>query len=364
MFNLDRSKNDTSVTLDLLRACAAQMVCVGHTLNLAKGATITAIPNIGVLIFFILSGFVIAHTLSTKSASKIYGLAAFGIERTSRIYTAYLPALLMIAACDYMMQHLGHPLPGDPTDLKTFLGNLTMRQGLPSDWGTSTFGSAGHLTSVAIEFHIYFFVGAIYFLLEGRSVLLCLILGMLFSTMPLGYFSNIPGTDRALFVIWLLGFAAYFIVKSVRIDKSLAILASVACIGLTWYWSAHRTANDYDLSNYLILSLAFLSLVISTSAVQIVGTKLSQVIRFVADYSFSLFLVHFTIVKMVLLIPTGESMKITAAILLANVAAILFSFAFERHYRSVANMFKDLLSLRQTLPERKALDPNLRGSTD
>ena len=30
MFILDRSKNDTSVTLDLLRAVAAQMVCVGH----------------------------------------------------------------------------------------------------------------------------------------------------------------------------------------------------------------------------------------------------------------------------------------------------------------------------------------------
>ena len=33
MFSLDRSKNDTSITLDLLRAGAAQMVCIGHSIS-------------------------------------------------------------------------------------------------------------------------------------------------------------------------------------------------------------------------------------------------------------------------------------------------------------------------------------------
>jgi peptidoglycan/LPS O-acetylase OafA/YrhL len=347
MFSLDRSKNDTSVTLDLLRASAAQMVCIGHALNFANRSTITFVPNIGVLIFFILSGFVIAHTLSTKSASEDYELTAFGIERFSRIYTAYLPAFFLIAACDYLIQYLGYPLLGDPTDLKTFLGNLTMRQGLPSAWGVSTFGSAGHLTSVAVEFHIYFFVGAIFFLLKGRSVFLCLIVAMLFSTMPLGYFSNIPNTDRSLFVIWLAGFATYFVVKSIKIDESQAVLAAVAFVGMVWYWAAHRTPNDYDLSNYPALSLAFLALVISTSAIQFIGSRLSRAIRFAADYSFSLFLVHLTIVKVVLLIPGWKPLKIAAAILLANAAAILFSYAFERHYRRVAETLKALFSLTQ-----------------
>ena len=345
MFILDRSKNDTSVTFDLVRAFAAQIVCIGHAFNFANGAPITSAPNVGVLMFFILSGFVIAHTLATKSISADYGLAAFGIERFSRIYTAYLPALFMIAACDYAMQYLGHPLPGDPTDLKTLLGNLTMRQGLPSAWGVATFGSAGQLTSVAVEFHIYFFVGAIFFLLKGRNVLFCLTVAAFFSTMPLGYFSNIPNTDRALFVMWLAGFATYFVARSVTIDRSQAILAAVAFVGLVWYWAAHRTPNDYDLSNYPVLSLAFLALVISTSAVQFVGSSLSRVIRFAADYSFSLFLIHLTIVKIVLALPASKPIVITAAILLANAAAILFSYAFERHYRHIAEMLKVILFL-------------------
>src|SRR4249919_3526672 len=105
MFSLDKSKNDTSVTLDLLRAVAAQMVCVGHAVNFS-GAGYTYLPNVGVLLFFILSGFVIAHTLSTKSQAEDYGVSAFGIERFARIYTAFLPAIILIAVAEYAMQYL------------------------------------------------------------------------------------------------------------------------------------------------------------------------------------------------------------------------------------------------------------------
>jgi peptidoglycan/LPS O-acetylase OafA/YrhL len=341
MFSLDRSKNDTSVMLDFLRALAAQVVCVGHALNLANGTTITKAPDVGVLLFFLLSGFVIAYTLSTKSEADSYGLVSFGIERFSRIYSAFFPAIILIAAADYLMQYLGHPLPGDPTNLRTLFGNLTMRQGLPSDWGVSTFGSAGQLTSVAVEFHIYFFVGAIFFLLKGRNVLLCAIVAVLFSTMPFGYFLNIPGSDRSLFAMWLAGFAAYYVVRSIKLDGSQAIFSTVAFFGLIWYWASHRTDNDYDISNYPAFTLAFLALVIFTQSVRFLPDSASRVIRFAADYSFSLFLVHFTVVKIVLMIPGAPSVKAVCSVLIANIVAIAFALAFERHYRRIANLIKN-----------------------
>lgn len=352
MFTLDPSKNNTSITLDFLRAAAAQMVCVGHALNFGSGATVTLLPNVGVLIFFILSGFVIAHTLSTKSQSKTYGIADFGIERFARIYTAFLPAIVLIAAADYLMQYLGQPLPGDPTNLRTLLGNLTMRQGLPSSWGVSTFGSAGHLTSVAVEFHIYFFIGAIFFLLRGRSILLCVVLAMLFSTMPLGYFTNIPGSDRALFAMWLAGFAAYYVAKSAQLDKRQTRWAGIVFIGLTWYWATHRTPNDYDIQNYPALTLAFFALIIFTQGVLILPEAVIKVIRLGADYSFSLFLIHLTIIKIVLLIPMSVPLRISLAILIANIVAIGFAIAFEHHYRRVAHYLKGLLPSSNV-----ALDP-------
>ena len=106
-------------------------MCIGHAFNFANGAPITSAPNVGVLMVIILSGFVIAHTLATKSISGQFRFGRLRNRTVLTIYTAYLSALFMIAACDYAMQYLGHPLPGDPTDLKTLLGNLTMRQGLP-----------------------------------------------------------------------------------------------------------------------------------------------------------------------------------------------------------------------------------------
>jgi peptidoglycan/LPS O-acetylase OafA/YrhL len=330
--------------LDLLRALAAQTVCIGHAINFGNGKTVTNTPNVGVLLFFLLSGFVIAYTLSMKSADDDYGLVSFGIERFSRIYSAFLPAVLAIAAADYLMQYLGHPLPGDPTDLKTLLGNLTMRQGLPSGWGVSTFGSAGQLTSVAVEFHIYFFVGAIFFLLQGRGVLLCAAVAWLFSTMPLAYFSNNPpDSDRALFVMWLAGFAAYYVVKWMKPDAGQTALSGMAFVGLTWHWATHRTPNDYDISNYPAFALAFLALVIFTQSGRLLGRSVSHIIRTAADYSFSLFLIHVTILKMVFMLPGPAPVKILCGILIANVVSVAFALAFERHYRRIAQMIKDAL---------------------
>ena len=79
MFSLDRNKNDSSVALDLVRAIAAQVVCVGHAWNLsyengtpfqlAINENVTYLPYVGVMGFFVLSGFVIAHTLFSKTST-------------------------------------------------------------------------------------------------------------------------------------------------------------------------------------------------------------------------------------------------------------------------------------------------------
>jgi len=351
MFILDNSKNDTSVTLDLLRAIAAQMVCVGHAFNFSSGQTITQIPVIGVLFFFVLSGFVIAHTLVTKSANPSYGLIEFGIERFARIYSAFLPAILIIGLTDYAMRQLGSPLPGDPADWRTFLGNLTMRQGLPNAWGVSTFGSAGHLTSVAVEFHIYFFVGALFFLARGRNWILCVAIALAFSAMPLGYLKSIPGSDHTLFALWLAGFGAYFIAQRFQVLPITASLAATACIGLAWYWVSHRTPNDYDLSNYPPLALAFFSLVIFSQQTNALAARkrMTEIIRFAADYSFSLFLIHLTIVKVVCVISGSLTVRIVGSVLLANLLAVVFALCFERHYRRISGFLKSKLRNRESV---------------
>jgi peptidoglycan/LPS O-acetylase OafA/YrhL len=81
MLNLNRQANDTSLSLDLLRAVAAQMVCLGHGFiffHIAEQLRPPQFPfiqNIGVLIFFVMSGFLITATLLHNSANPDYGFA-------------------------------------------------------------------------------------------------------------------------------------------------------------------------------------------------------------------------------------------------------------------------------------------------
>jgi peptidoglycan/LPS O-acetylase OafA/YrhL len=104
MINLDPKENDTSLTLDLLRAVAAQMVCVGHAIIFfvsgSRPQWLPVMQNIGVLIFFLISGFVIAAALSRRSGEPDYGFLRFFVDRFARIYSGLLPALVLILAVD------------------------------------------------------------------------------------------------------------------------------------------------------------------------------------------------------------------------------------------------------------------------
>jgi peptidoglycan/LPS O-acetylase OafA/YrhL len=58
------------------------------------------IQNIGVLIFFVMSGFLITATLLHNSAKPDYGFARYFIDRFARIYSGLLPALVFVIVTD------------------------------------------------------------------------------------------------------------------------------------------------------------------------------------------------------------------------------------------------------------------------
>jgi peptidoglycan/LPS O-acetylase OafA/YrhL len=76
---------------------------------------------------------------------------------------------------------------------------------------------------------------------------------------------------------------------------------------------------------------------------------LARSIRFAAGYSFSLFLIHFTIEKIIAAIWVGRPswLGIAVAIVLSNLLSIVFAFATERHYRSVGAYLKQVWILRK-----------------
>ena len=194
MFILDRSKNDTSVTLDLLRAIAAQMVCVGHGIAFFmppwRPSELPLMQNVGVLIFFVLSGLLISFTLIERSKHSSYGFGTFWLERFARIYSALVPALLFVAVLDGVVIHIFNERAfADYYTAKTFVGNLFMfelyRGVLAKYLRTPAFGSASPLWTLAIEWHIYMFVAAVFFIwARPRRRLLMIALAILFCQVP------------------------------------------------------------------------------------------------------------------------------------------------------------------------------------
>lgn len=350
MIDLNPKTNDASCALDFLRAAAAQAVCVGHAVNVF-GAGRTYAPHIGVMLFFVLSGFVIARTLAVKSKDPGYGLGTFMIERGARIYSAFLPALVLIAAVEILMIALGRPLPGNGTSWKLWLQNVLMLQGYPGDLGGPTYGSAGHLTSVAAEFHIYLFVGGLFFLAIGRNRYAALATAIAFATMPVGYFIAMEGTDRALFVLWLLGFGGFFAVNATKLDRASIPLFGAVAAGLAAWWLQRRTPGaEYALGSYPVFALCFLAVVLTTAQTTVTLSRplLRRLVRAFADCSFSLFLIHFTLLYVIKAFWTGEAWPgALAGVVAANVLAFGFAHVTERRYRELAKWMQHVIAGRQ-----------------
>jgi len=343
-FVLNREQNDSSLTLDLARAIAAQMVCIGHAANIFLGPGSTYLPHVGVLIFFVLSGFLIAHTLFTKAVEPGYGFAEFMIERIARIYSAYLPALFVIAIVDYLMWSIGlFPVSFSPV---IFLKNLLMLQNYPGPFnlGGPTFGSAGQLSSLAAEFHIYVFVGAMFFMVSGRRRLTMLAIAILSAAMPLGYFLGISGTDRGLFVLWLLGFGSYFVARVTKMDRDSAIYAGVLFPLLCAYWYLKRDiGNEYDIQHYPVFLCAFFAMVLASQGSSWLtrSIALKKITTVFADYAFSLFLLHYTLVKVVnVCFPDSGVSGLVFSVVCANIISYVFAIATENKHRNLSQKLK------------------------
>lgn len=364
MFTLDRSKNDTSVVLDLLRALAAQMVCVGHAFIFFREDLLsTRLPlaqNVGVLIFFLISGFVITYTLIERSKDASYDFTTFFIERFARIYSGLVPALIFIVIVD------GIVILWDPTtpyavyyNLKTFIANLAMLESYRGIWANRlqwpAFGSASPLWTLAIEFHIYIFVASIFFIAARRQAIPWLIpVALFFGQVPIHFLFGAyqpDGLGRGLFWLWLAGAYVLFAVRAFRpplwTGILLALAAPIAYLAMT------RRAAEYDLRGYAVLTAGFFAIIATTQHLHVVTSpRVIRAIQFVAGYSFTLYLVHYTIMYGTYQLwpqrGAGGLPALFLTIILSNVIAATMAIFTEMRHRKLARW---LLSFKPGAPQ-------------
>jgi peptidoglycan/LPS O-acetylase OafA/YrhL len=387
-------KNPTPLTssqstyLDFVRAAAAFLVLIGHSAQFFwMKSPITAIPlqNAGVMIFFLISGFLISYTVFSKWSNPNYTFKTFFIDRFCRIYCAYLPALFFVLFLDTITSTYT-AIPQVRTDeLKTlidmqnnnglvsFLGNIFMMQDFPlfqvlrrmgfkdSPIFIDEFGSGSPFWTISIEWWIYMLFGFIVLVLirdkkRLNPVNLCL-LGLL-SIAPFYY--AIGGVNNCLTLLWLLGmlFALFFVylpfletkIKTFYATMNLKTIALLLFLGSFLCLIGRCVSIKLDtgklaigefqfglfLGFFLFSGFFFVSLWDPPFWV-------SRTFRFFADFSYSLYLTHYSILVTLYCFFPGQDHNFLfyfISIFISLSVAILFWLLFEKHYRIFAAHLK------------------------
>src|SRR6188768_540785 len=165
---------ELSTYLDVLRVGAAATVFMGHLSWIAiSGGLLWQMQPYGhsaVIVFFVLSGFVIQYAADVKERT----LFDYSVARLARLYSVVLPAILLTAVCDaigmqhnaavYDMSRETHPL------WRMLLGVLFLTQ----SWGHASLLSNEAYWSLPHEFWYYVIFAAATFL-KGRQRILALV---------------------------------------------------------------------------------------------------------------------------------------------------------------------------------------------
>jgi len=218
-----------SAHLDMVRALAASAVMWGHLRGLFlvsfqhiehPGALlkmiyfVTGFGNEAVLVFFVLSGFLISSAIMKRLSSNTWSWRDYTIDRLSRLYVVLIPGLLFGLLWDqagssffastglytHPIDSFGSTIARNGITPGTFLGNIFFLQTIVCP----VFGSNGPLWSLANEFWYYvLFPLALFASLAWKDKLTTR--AMVLTMLGTGAALFITPGMRAGFLIWLAG---------------------------------------------------------------------------------------------------------------------------------------------------------------
>ena len=266
----------TSDCLNLVRGASAQLVLFGHAISFLGVFEVLQPPstpylqNVGVVAFFFISGIVISYTIEIKTGS----YQQFILDRSTRIFTALIPALFFVAVVDRMfLSDLHYVSYAENSSIKTFVGNIALLAEYPSariagysltlaPVTVDRFGTIRPIWSVILECWLYVFFGYLFLSHTVRSriaVLGCAVL-FAFSILPvLAGFTN--GKGSGLSFVWLLGAVYYRLMLRTDLRKD-RLPAVVFGLGLTLVILAYGRSmmsvseQGYDLRYSLAICFA------------------------------------------------------------------------------------------------------------
>lgn len=290
-----------SIYLDLVRFLAATLVFLWHSRNVYHyEGLIFKLGHEAVIVFFVLSGLVIAYSNEAKEKS----LLNFAVNRASRIYSVALPAILITFLLDLLSSYISPENYGDLYDhvLVRFLSSLMF---LNEIWVLSiqTFSNVPYW-SINYEVWYYISFAVVYYAGKWRIpliVICCLIVGpKILLLAPCWWIGVWIYKRNPLRNIPLLFNASLYVISTVGFGLFISY-------GLSWWaWDTLESIvgksnfvlfafSRHFMTDYLlaaIIALNFATARVLCEKVRINRNGLTDTIVFLANTTFSLYLLH------------------------------------------------------------------------
>jgi peptidoglycan/LPS O-acetylase OafA/YrhL len=304
----------TSVHLDLLRIAAAMVVFAVHAYPVRLTGGIPGLWRVGglgndaVMVFFVLSGFLMAYVVRTRESE----LADYAASRLARLYSVVLPAIVLTVFADLLGSRLApelYPPQWFATDEPVWriLANLFFINQL---WFSSVrLFSNVPFWSLGYEFWYYVLFGLVVFL-RGRRRLVAIV----------AWLAVVGPKILLLLPVWLLGVGVHELTRRWRLGPRTGLamaVGSVLAYGAfrllgapaaletwtqQWLGAERFTALGFSrwfLASYAVGLLVALHLLgISACAALIERVLPARPIRYLASFTLALYLFHFPLLHL------------------------------------------------------------------
>lgn len=320
--NLRELTPTASAHLDFIRSIAAWAVMWGHlrafffvdfqdlphpNVFLKILYFLTGFGHEAVIIFFVLSGFLISSSILKSHLAGKWSWAEYATARASRLYVVLIPGLLLGTLWDQAGIHLspgsglyhtplrsfGDLVVQQELTLRNFFGNLFFLQTIVCH----TYGSNGPLWSIANEFWYYgLFPLSLSAALAWHRLRLAAASAMTVAALAICW---MLGTPKMIgFGIWLAGFAVFLLWSRIRplagALRSATLFLSGAALAITLYLA--RTMRTTPPASEVVIGLAFAAFLFSVLQLDLRAHPSSLYLRsarLFAGFSYSLYVLHF-----------------------------------------------------------------------
>lgn len=355
--------NTNSNILNFIRFLCSQGVVLGHMMHFyaKQNVFLNGIASYCVLLFFILSGFLISYSLSSNlNKNPNYNFKSFFMDRFFRIYPPFVGALILVILLDvagYLITNQGFSWF---EYVKNFSINLFQLQEYPlanilnKSYKINFFyfpylGTNLPLWTISIEWWLYMFYGFIvFYIVKNKTVgLKEIIILIILSVSPVYYLLVSTHMEKGLTIFWFLG---VLITPSLMMSNNRVIFNKLSFTFLLLLLLGGMVGFVFLGYNTgaLIFLLALFLLVVYQKEENIFINKLSKLSEKLASYSYSLYLTHYSILFFLFKVFKIEFSLINFIflLLLVNLTAYFFAQIFEVKSKKLKYIYENYRSHR------------------